>query len=512
MIKNRNTISVDSQLKYGVILSYVNIILNIFTGLLFTPWMIKVIGKSDYGLYALATSLISMLMLDFGLSAAVSRFVSKYLSENKPEKINSFLGIIYKLYLFIDLILLITLVVIFLLIDVIYINLTPYEIQTFKVIYAIVGVFSLISFPFLTLNGILTSYEQFIQLKVSGFFSKVLIGGLSIIALVTGYGLYALVLIHAFIGICIIIYKLEAIKKSTQIRINWDYKENHTLGEIINFSLWSTLSGIATRFILNISPSILGIVSGSASIAIFGVSRTLEGFIYTFSDAINGLFLPKVSRLILHPDSKNQILTLMIKVGRIQLSIVSLVFIGFVVLGKDFIFLWLGNDFSDVHLCTILIIAPSLISLTQQVAGLMTIALNKIKLIAITEIMTSFLNIVLSFIFGWQLGAIGIGLAILISMIIRLIIINILIYKNTLHLDIYKFFKNCHLKIMFPFIITFVLGVIIQKYIPIIGWLGLSVKGTLISLVYFIVLWFLFFNSFEKQLISNIVKHKNTLR
>lgn len=512
MIKNRKNVSVDSQYKYGVTLSYVNIILNIITGLLFTPWMIKVIGKSDYGLYALATSLISMLMLDFGLSAAVSRFVSKYLAENQPEKINSFLGIIYKLYLVIDFILLISLVVIFSLIDVIYINLTPNEIQTFKVVYAIVGVFSLISFPFLTLNGILTSYEKFIELKLSNFFSKILIVVLSIIALITGQGLYALVLIHAIIGICIIIYKIITIKRITQIRINWKYRESHTLGEIVNFSFWSTLSSIATRFILNISPSILGIVSGSASIAIFGASRTLEGFIYTFSDAINGLFLPKVSRLILHPDSKNQLSALMIKVGRIQLSIVSLIFIGFVVLGKDFINLWLGNDFSDVYLCTILIIAPSLISLTQQVAGLMTIALNKIKIIALTEVMTSFLNIALSFIIGLQLGAIGVGLAILISMIIRLMIINIFIYKKTLHLDLNKFFKSCHLKMILPFLTTFVLGIMIKKYIPIVGWMGLFVKGTFISLLYFVVLWYLFFNGYEKQLISNIVKHKNTRR
>lgn len=50
----------SKQIKYGAILSYVSIVLNVVAGLIYTPWMVKIIGKSDYGLYTLAYSLISL--------------------------------------------------------------------------------------------------------------------------------------------------------------------------------------------------------------------------------------------------------------------------------------------------------------------------------------------------------------------------------------------------------------------------------------------------------------------
>ena len=51
----------NQQIKYGAILSYIGIVVYILIGLLYTPWMIKVIGKNDYGLYTLAYSVMSFL-------------------------------------------------------------------------------------------------------------------------------------------------------------------------------------------------------------------------------------------------------------------------------------------------------------------------------------------------------------------------------------------------------------------------------------------------------------------
>ena len=99
--------------------------------------MIRVIGKDDYGLYTLSLSIISLFVFDFGLSAAVQRFVAKYLAENKPEKVKDCLGLVYKLYLYIDVILLVLLTVVYFFIPFIYKELTLVEIEKFKVIYII---------------------------------------------------------------------------------------------------------------------------------------------------------------------------------------------------------------------------------------------------------------------------------------------------------------------------------------------------------------------------------------
>ena len=82
----------NKQIKFGALLAYFGIGVNILSGLLYTPWMVDRIGKGDYGLYTLANSLITLFLVDFGMSAAVSRYVSNYRAENRKDKIENFLG------------------------------------------------------------------------------------------------------------------------------------------------------------------------------------------------------------------------------------------------------------------------------------------------------------------------------------------------------------------------------------------------------------------------------------
>ena len=214
-----------SQIKLGAILSYVSIAINIIEGLLYTPWMVEKIGQGDYGLYTLANSLITLFLVDFGLSAATSRYISKYCAEGKQEKVNNFLGAVYKLYLIIDAVIFIALIVVYFLIDSIYVKLTPAEIEKFKVVYVIASLFAVINFPFVTLNGVLNAYEKFIQLKLADIIYRVLLVAITVVMLLLGYGLFALVAIHAAVGLVAVIYKLIVVARYTPVKVNWAYRE-----------------------------------------------------------------------------------------------------------------------------------------------------------------------------------------------------------------------------------------------------------------------------------------------
>lgn len=176
------------QIKIGAILSYLSIGINIIAGLLYTPWMVDTIGKSDYGLYTLANSLITLFLVDFGLSSAVSRYVAKYRAEGRQDKVNNFLGAVYKLYLIIDAVIFVALLIIYFCIDSVYVKLTLAELEKFKVVYLISASFAVINFPFVTFNGILNSYEQFIPLKLADVIYRILLVALTVITLLFGCG------------------------------------------------------------------------------------------------------------------------------------------------------------------------------------------------------------------------------------------------------------------------------------------------------------------------------------
>ena len=89
----------DKQIKMGAIISYLSIIFNIITGLIYTPWMVNKIGRADYGLYTLATSVVAYFSIDFGFGGAISKFIAQFRAEEREGEINRLLSVVYKLFI-----------------------------------------------------------------------------------------------------------------------------------------------------------------------------------------------------------------------------------------------------------------------------------------------------------------------------------------------------------------------------------------------------------------------------
>ena len=465
-------------------------------GLIYTPWMIHSIGKENFGLYTLAMSVISLFVFDFGLSQATQRFVAKYLAEGKTEQANNCLGLVAKLYIGIDIVLLVLLTTVYFFIPSIYKELSLQEIDKFKVVYCIAAVFSIFSFPFVPLNGVLAANEKFVQLKSCELIHKFLTVGLMSICLILGYGLYALVTVNAISGLLTIMLKLFVLKRSTNTQINWNYNEKNEFKSILSFSGWVTVIALSQRMIFNIAPTILGIFSGSASIAVLGIAITLEGYVYLFASAINGLFLSKVARTMIAGEN---ILPLMVKVGRVQIIIIALIILGFISIGEDFIQNWVGISFSEAYLGAILLIIPSLLHLPQEIADQALILIGRVKQKAIAFVIMAILNVILAFCLVPILGMIGMCVSICISYFVRTIILDI-IYQKELHINILCFFKESFIRMSFPLLLTLAIGWGINYVVPMNGWIGVICKGCLFVLEYGVILYAIGMNRSEKQL------------
>lgn len=486
-------------------MSYLSIGINIMTGLIYTPWMIASIGKEYYGLYTLAYSIIAFFMFDFGLSGAITRFVSKYIAEGRQDKANDCLGLVYKLYFYIDIVLFIVLSVVYFFIPEIYKELTQDEIEKFKVVYAMVAIYSVLSFPFIPVNGILKATEQFVALKLCEVGHKILIVATMSVCLLLGYGLYALVLVNVFAGIVTIVAKLWVVKRYTRININLTYNNRKEFKEIVSFSGWTTIVALAQRFVFSIVPTLLGMFTGSAAIAVFGIANVLESYVYTFASAIGGMFLPKICRV--YAQGSDDIFPLMIKVGRIQYMIIAAVIIGFFCLGEDFINLWVGNSFSESFICSVLIIIPSFFSSPQQIAGEAVLAKNKVKKQALIYFWTSIFNVVSACFFIYWWGAIGACVSICSTYMIRWLISNIFLFNRELNIDISRFYKESLLSFLPAFACSMIVGVGVNVFSSDTSIYVFILKSLLFAVVYLGGIYFCM-NQYEKDLfIRPILKY-----
>ncbi len=501
----------NRQIKLGAAISYVAIFFSIAAGLIYTPWMIGIIGQSQYGLYILATSVISFFTMDFGLDEAVSRFLSRYNAEGNKERARDFLGITFKMYLVIGVLIFLALLGIFLFIDNIYTELTPIELQQFKIVFSIAALFSIVSFPFMPLNGILISNERFMFIKSVGLLYKVLIIVTMVVALILGYRLYALVVVYAAIGILMIAYKLTYVRKSNLISVNFRAKDKNMISSIFRYSIWTTIIIIAQRFIINITPTILGVFAGSVQISLFAIAMTIQGYVWIFADALNGLFLPKVTRMTLDNKNSTEVENLMIKVGRIQLILSGLLIVGFLTMGREFIILWLGADFIESYYIALFLIGTGIITLTQEIGNTALIALNEIKYRSFCSLIAAGISFTLSIVLSKEYGALGSSFAIFIGGLIGYVIGLNIVYHKILEVNVFRFFKECHFKMAIPLILTCISGFAIQYYFPEYRLSIFLIKAAILGCLYLFLMWFMAFNEFEKGLFIEVFKKIRSL-
>ncbi len=493
-----------SQLKIGALISYFTMAFNIVAGLIYTPWMVAKIGQSNYGLYTLANSLIAIFMLDFGLSSAVSRFVAKYRAEGRQQDINNIVGIIYKLYLIIDAVILIVLVAVFFFVGDIYKELTPAELQTFKILYVIVAAYQLISFPLMPVDGILNAYEKFSQLKLCNLLYRflsvfavvgVLFFSSSVITVIVATVLSHLVTVFA---------KFIIVQVSVPIKVNFKASGKSIYKKLFSFTAWTTIISIMQRFTHSFAPSVLGITSGALEIGLYAPAVTLEGYFFTLGSAINGMFLPRVSRHIANKE-EHKILDLMIKVGRYQAIVLGLAYIGFVCVGQEFMSLWMGPEYNKSYYLAMIILFPTLISATQQIAKTTVIAKKLIKYQAIGMIFTGTLGLLGSYLMSMKVGALGVCLGTALTSIVNILFMNV-IYKKKAGINVFVFYKKCYLRLIPCYAVSLVLGFAISHFVNLNGWIGFFVKALLIAIVFLGMVFFIYATKSEKQGIKGAIK------
>lgn len=499
-----------NQVRSGALMSYIAMAINIIIGIVYTPWMIKSIGKEDYGLYTLAMSVINMFIFDLGLGTAIQRYVAKFIAENKFQKITEFLSVTFRIYFFIDILFFLGMLVLYFFIPQIYQGLTPTEIAKFKIIFVVAAIFSVISFPFVPVDGILSANEKFIEIKICELLHKILIVLLMSVCLLLDFGLYALITVNAIAGLMSIAAKWYFLKKRTKTHLTLSFWDNELFKEILNFSIWVFIIAICQRLVLSIAPSILGMYNNSEAIAMFGLALSIEGYFFLFANALNGLFLPRVSQMIASNKNEN-LLPLMIKVGRIQIIIIGLVFIGLISFGKHFINVWVGSEFESIYFFYIIMILPSFIILPENIANTAMIANNYVKYGAFCSILKAVTNIILAFPLAKYYGVAGICMSVSISYGISLIASNI-VYRKIVKLDVLKFFKQSFGVFIIPLFILLAIGLFINAIIPSTTWLFLLIKCTLFSLVYVSIIYITSNNEERSLILTPILKTINILR
>lgn len=494
-----------NQLKAGAALNYVVLGLNNLVGLLYMPFMLRMMGQSEYGLYSLVASVIAYLtIMDFGFGNAIIRYTAKFRAEGKQQEQYEMFGMFLVLYSFIGILALMAGLGLYFNVDALFGDtMTVYELSRAKILMFILILNLAATFPLSIFGAIVTAYEDFVFQKVVQIVRILLNTVVMICLLNMGYKAVAMVVVQTLFNLATLLLNYFYCRHKIKIKIVFAKFRWGFLKEVSVYSFWIFLAIITERAYWSTGQFILGATVSTAAIAVFGVAINLQQMYMSFSTAISGVFLPRITAMVAQHRSNKEISDLFIRTGRIQYIIIAFILSGFILFGRQFIRIWAGDNYDDAYIIALLFFISLTVPLIQTVGISILQARNQMKFRSLLYLILALAGLVFQFVLSTYYGGIGCAIAIAGVLLIGQGLIMNIYYRYVQKIDIWRFWKEI-VQVSFTPVAATVAGFYILSYYDCtsIGAFVVAVSGY--SLVYGCILWFMGgLNSYEKGLITS---------
>ena len=492
-----------NQLKAGAVLSYVAIGLNNIVGLLYTPYMLRMLGQNEYGLYSLVASVVAYLtVLDLGFANAIVRYTAKFRAENKIQEQYEMFGMFFILYCGIGLIAFLIGLGLYFNVDVLF-DATMNTEDLYKIrVMMLLMVFNIaFTFPMSIWGAIITAYENFVFQKLVNIARIILNPLVMILLLSIGYKAIAMVVVITLFNVATLCINAWYCKYQLNIKVKFARFKWGFLKEVSVYSFWIFLNAIMDRIYWSTGQFVLGMFAGAVAVAIYAVAIQLEHIFMSFSTAISGVFLPKVTAMVAKGNSEKEISDLFIRTGRIQYLIMAFILTGFILFGKQFVILWAGSGYEEAYYISLLFFIPLTVPLIQNLGITILQARNQMKfrssLYVVIAICSLGISIPLAKLYGGVGCAVGTASALVAGQIIAM---NIYYYKR-IHIDIPLFWKEI-LKMSVAPAALGIIGWFLLQQVELNTVILLISYILVFSIIYLVVIWKVGMNTYERELFS----------
>lgn len=492
-----------SERKAGIGLSYVSILLSNLIGLVYTPLLLRMLGQSEYGLYALAASIISYLsIMDFGFGNATIRYTALYRGRGEESKLPGLWGMLIVVYSVISIIALLIGVFLSFHSSVLFgSSMEAGELMRMRILLLLMTFNITASFPLSVFESIVVAHERFKFQRVLQIMRTLLQPIIMIPLLFLGYKSITLVILITLLNLLYLLINVWYCFKRIKIRVHFQRFDIPLLKEILQYSWWVFLIMIVDRLYWSTGQIILGIFVGTSAVAVFAVAIQFRNYFTSFSTAISSVFLPKIASLT----STNELNNYFIKVGRSQFLVIALVLSGFILFGESFIILWAGEDYRNAYLIALIILIPLSVPLIQTLGMSILQAQNRLKFRSYTYLLMAVICCLTSIPLAKLYGGLGCAISISFSLILcNVLIMNIYYYKK-IQLDIPKFWREIIRMALPVFAVDLIVFLILKQIDTIPTWGSLLAGIAVYSVAYLAVVYKWSMNNFERSILSNFI-------
>jgi len=496
--------------------SYVSLMITILSALILVPIIESSVGKNYYGIYQFILSLtIYSELMTMGLGKTIERYVAKYAEQKVKDMENAVISIALSIYIITSLILLAGVGILYWQFENLF-SFSGNELEIARISFLIAALNAGLNVPASLFWFHLRGRGRFALVFNMRTAKAVLRIPVYVLLLQAGHGIATIFLADLIFSQLINLFYASISIKNYQLKIRLFYFDKTLAQKLFQFTAYILLAGIAHLIYWNADNIVLGIFTNAEIIAEYALSQRLMDYFFKYSVAFSGLFLPLYmgcySNTKRH-ESINNLAELFTWSSRIMGIIMSFAVVNFIVLGRDFIMLWIGNRYSMTYVYAVIILIPYWLVLSQSTATEMVYVMNKHKTLTFIYLGSALINIAATVYLVQQFGPIGAAAATGASLFLGYFLIANMYYRSLLNIKLSHYFTLVYLKNAFVSGIVLLYGYGLNQLINQVSVFNFMGKGLLLNLLFIPLIYFILLNGTEQSsILQKLDKTKLKIR
>ena len=438
----------------NILYNWAGFLLNLLIAFFMSPFIVHSLGNTYYGVWVIMMQLTGFLgILELGVRSSIVKYVAEYHGSGDTEKLNQAVSAAISIYTIVGLISLAISCIITIVFPLIF-NLADASIFVTRVIIIITGVTVAQEFIFNTFYGILMGIQRYdIHNKVGMLFTLIRTFFI-ILFLMMGQGIVALAVIHLVISIASNMTIVYCCKKQLPVlKISWFKNTGSAYRMIFKYSSESFFIRVSQKLVYQTDSFIIGIFMNLSAVTFYSIPGTLIEYMRRLVIAMTEIFVPVASELGAKNDLK-RMRRLLIYGTRISLSVGLPICIVFLIMGEQFISLWMGVDYAQAGTNVLIILTiTQIFSLTHLTSREILYGLAKQRICIYCYGAEAIANIILSVILVRSYGIEGVAMGTAIPHIAVVLFAFPVIISNIIGINVWDYIKEAFLPPIVPSIV-----------------------------------------------------------
>ncbi len=412
----------------GALSNYAGQIVAFATLFFLTPFILRELGPTAYGLWVLVGSLMSYgALLDFGVWGALIKYVAEFEARGQSELARSLL--VTALWLYVGLAILLVLFSIGLAATFSrWFTLAPELRRVAPMLVVLMGVGAGIAMPAMSPMAILRGLQRYDIVNLVEVAGTLFTAGLTVLALSLGGGLLALVAVNiggTLFVMALAVYWIRRLAPELRIpwrQFGWHNVEGQVARRIIAYSWPLFVSDISYRLQSKTDEIVIGFFLLIRSVTPYNLAKKLSDVTQILTKQFMKVFLPLASEL--SADEDHGRLRALYATGlRLTVAIALLFSAIFILFARPILTLWVGEEYATASNIVVILTLAGLMSAIQGPAVVVLRGMSRHRPLAAIALASGIANLILSIVLArrWQIE--GVAMGTLIPSVVELIIV-----------------------------------------------------------------------------------------